>query len=114
MKSAGNRGVVHDHLQVLHVHVLLVAPPGTCHMAKAGTDQHQGGVAIGECPHHTGASADLYWRPAEIAPRARQEKLIAGQKKKPLRNSFKSFILNSDQTTQYFILWVHQEKEVKY
>lgn len=33
-------------------------------------------------------------------PKVRQEKLIADQKKKPLRNSFKSFILNSDQTTQ--------------
>ena len=26
MKSAGNRGVVHDRLQVLHVHVFLAAP----------------------------------------------------------------------------------------
>ena len=38
LKSAGNRGVVQSRLQVLHVHVFLVAPLGTCHMAKAGTD----------------------------------------------------------------------------
>ena len=31
---------------------------------------------------------------------ARQKKLIADQEKKPLPNPFKSFILNSDQTTQ--------------
>ena len=30
MKSAGNRGVVQSRLQVLHVHVFLVAPLGTC------------------------------------------------------------------------------------
>ena len=53
MKSAGNEGVVHDRLQVLHVHVFLAAPLGARHVAKSGADQHQGGVAIGECPHHT-------------------------------------------------------------
>ena len=48
MKSAGNEGVVQSRLQVLHVHVLLAAPLGTCHMAEPGADQHQGGVAIAE------------------------------------------------------------------
>lgn len=33
MRSAGNRGVVHDRLQVLHVHVFLAAPLGARHMA---------------------------------------------------------------------------------
>ena len=33
LKSAGNRGVVHDRLQVLHVHVFLAAPLGARHMA---------------------------------------------------------------------------------
>ena len=65
MKSAGNRGVVHDRLQVLHVHVLLAAPLGTCHMTKAGTDQHQGRVAIGERPHHAGSAADLTVQPLD-------------------------------------------------
>ena len=55
MKSAGNEGVVHDRLQVLHVHVFLAAPLGTCHMAQPGADQHQGGVAVRECPHHAGS-----------------------------------------------------------
>ena len=41
MKSAGNRGVVHDRLQVLHVHVFLIAPLGARHVAqpRAATPQ---------------------------------------------------------------------------
>ena len=41
MKSAGNGGVVHDRLQVLPIHVFLVAPLGACHMAQPRADQHQ-------------------------------------------------------------------------
>ena len=37
--------------QVLHVHVFLVAPLGTRHVAEPGADQHQGGVAVRECPY---------------------------------------------------------------
>ena len=48
MKSVGNGGILNGSLQVLHVHVLLAAPLGTCHMAEPGADQHQGGVAIAE------------------------------------------------------------------
>ena len=48
MKSAGNIGIVHGRLQMLHVHVFLAAPLGARHVAKAGADQHQGGVAIAE------------------------------------------------------------------
>ena len=59
MKSAGNRGVVHDRLQVLHVHVFLAAPLGTRHMAEPGADQHQGGISVRECPYHPRSSADL-------------------------------------------------------
>ena len=55
MKSAGSRGV----LQILHVHVLLVAPLGTGHMAQAGTNYHEGGVAIWESAHHMGPAADF-------------------------------------------------------
>ena len=65
MKSAGNRGVVHDRLQVLHVHVFLVAPLGARHMAEPGADQHQGGVAVRECPHHAGPAADLPVQPLD-------------------------------------------------
>ena len=46
-----------------HVHVFLVAPLGARHVAQPCADQHQGGVAIGECPHHTGAPADLTVQP---------------------------------------------------
>ena len=65
MKSAGNRGVIQSRLQVLHVHVLLVAPLGARHMTQPRADQHQGGVAVRECPHHAGASADLPVQPLD-------------------------------------------------
>ena len=65
MKSAGNRGVVQSRLQVLHVHVLLAAPLGTCHMAEPGADQHQGGVAVRERSHHAGSAADLPVQPLD-------------------------------------------------
>ena len=65
MKSAGNEGVVHGRLQVLHVHVFLAAPLGARHMAEPGADQHQGRVAIGERPHHAGSAADLTVQPLD-------------------------------------------------
>ena len=43
---------------MLHVHVLLVTPLGTGHMAKSGTDQHKGGVAVREAAYHAGTAAD--------------------------------------------------------
>ena len=46
MKSAGNRGVIQSRLQVLHVHVFLVAPLGARHMAEPGADQHQSRVIL--------------------------------------------------------------------
>ena len=63
MRSAGNRGVVQSRLQMLHIHVLLVAPLGAHHMTEPGTDQHQGGVSVRECPHHAGPAADLPIQP---------------------------------------------------
>ena len=45
--------------QVLHVHVLLVAPLGAGYMSQSGTDQHQGRISIRERPHHTGPAADF-------------------------------------------------------
>ena len=48
---------------MLHVHVLLVAPLGTGHMAQPGTDQHKGRVAVRKTTHHTGAAADLSVQP---------------------------------------------------
>ena len=58
MKSASNGGILKGGLQELHVHVLLVAPLGTSHMAQPGTDQHEGRVTIRGTAHHTGAAAD--------------------------------------------------------
>ena len=79
MKSAGNGDVVQSRLQVLHVHVFLVAPLGARHMAEPGADQHQGGVAIGERPHHTGASADLTVQPLDHIVGADARPMLAGE-----------------------------------
>ena len=65
MKSSGNRGVVHGRLQMIHVHVFLVAPLGTRHVAESRADQHQGGVSVRERPHHAGAAADLTVQPLD-------------------------------------------------
>ena len=59
MKSASNGGVFKGRLQVLHVHVLLVAPLGTSQMEQPGTDQHESRVAVRETAHHTSAATDL-------------------------------------------------------
>ena len=59
MKSADNRGVLQSSFQVPHIHVLLVAPLSAGNMAQPGTDQHEGGVAIGERAHHPSAAADF-------------------------------------------------------
>ena len=48
---------------MLHIHILLVAPLGTSHMAQAGTDQHEGRIAVREGSHHTGPAADLPVQP---------------------------------------------------
>ena len=48
---------------MLHVHVLLVAPLGTGHMAQPGTDEHKGRVAVREAANHTSAAADLSVEP---------------------------------------------------
>ena len=79
MKSAGNRGVVQSRLQVLHVHVFLVAPLGARHMAETGADQHQSGVAIGECPHHTGAPTDLTVQPLDHIVGTDARPMLAGK-----------------------------------
>ena len=79
MKSAGNEGVVQSRLQVLHVHVFLAAPLGARHVAKSGTDQHQGRVAIGECPHHAGPAADFPVQPLDHVVGADARPMLAGE-----------------------------------
>ena len=63
MKSDSYGGVLNSSLQVLHVHVLLVAPLGAGYMAQPGTNQHKGRVAVRETAHRTGAAADLPVQP---------------------------------------------------
>ena len=79
MKSAGNRGVVHDRLQVLHVHVFLIAPLGARHMAEPRADQHQGGVAVRERPYHTGAPTNLTVQPLDHVVGADVRPVFAGK-----------------------------------
>ena len=79
MKSAGNRGVVHGRLQVLHVHVLLVAPLGARHVAKSGADQHQGGISVRERPYHPRPSADLPVQPFDHVVGADARPVLAGK-----------------------------------
>ena len=80
MKSAGNEGVVHDRLQVLHVHVFLAAPlVGARHMAQPRADQHQGGVAIGKRPHHAGSAADLTVQPLDHVVGADARPMLTGK-----------------------------------
>lgn len=64
---------------MLHIHVLLVAPLGARHMAKPGADQHQGGVAVRECPHHPRPSADLTVQPLDHVVGADARPVLAGK-----------------------------------
>ena len=59
MKSASNGGVLKGCLQVLHIHVFLVAPLDAGYMPQPGADHHEGRVAVWEATHHTGTAADL-------------------------------------------------------
>ena len=79
MKSAGNGNVFQSRLQVLHIHVLFVAPLGAGHMAQPGADQHQSGVAIRECTNHTGTSADLPVQPFNHVVRADPGPVLVGK-----------------------------------
>ena len=64
---------------MLHIHVFLAAPLGTCHMAQPRADQHQGGVAIGERPHHAGSAADLTVQPLDHVVGADARPVLAGK-----------------------------------
>lgn len=59
MKSASNGNFLNGSLQLLHIRVLLVSPLGTGHMAQSGANRHEGGVAVREATHHTGAEPNL-------------------------------------------------------
>ena len=80
MKSVNNRDVVQNSLSVLHIHVLLVAPLGTCHMAKPRADQHQGEIPVGERLYHAGcATADLAVQPFDHVVGADARPVFAGK-----------------------------------
>ena len=79
MKSAGNGGVVQNCLQVLHVHVFLVASLGARHMAKSGADQHQGRVSVRERLHHARPAADLPVQPLDHVVGTDARPMLAGK-----------------------------------
>ena len=78
-KSAGNRDVVQSRLQMVHIHVLLVAPLGSSHVAKPRADQHQGGVLVGERSRHTRPAADLTVHPLDHIVGADTRPVLAGK-----------------------------------
>lgn len=59
MKSASNGGILNGSLQMLHVHVLLVALLGAGYMAEPGIDQHESRVAVWENAHYSGSVSNL-------------------------------------------------------
>ena len=48
-------------------------------MAQPRTDQHQGGVPVGECPHHAGAPADITVQPLDHVVGADVRPVFAGK-----------------------------------
>ena len=64
---------------MLHVHVFLVAPLGARHMAEPRADQHQGGVAVRERPHHPRPPADLPVQPLDHVVGTDTRPVLAGK-----------------------------------
>ena len=48
-------------------------------MAQPRSDQHQGRVAIGECPHHAGPAADFPVQPLDHVVGADARPVLAGK-----------------------------------
>ena len=59
MRSASQGADVIHRLQVLHVHVFLVAPLCAGNMAQPGADQHERGFAVRKAPDHPRTPPDL-------------------------------------------------------
>ena len=79
MKSAVNRDVVQSRLQMLHIHVLRVAPLGSSHVAKPRADQHQRRVPIGDRSRRTRPAADLTVQPLDRIAGADTRPVLAGK-----------------------------------
>ena len=62
------------------MYVLLVAPLGTCHMAKPRADQHQGEIPVGERLYHAGCpTVDLAVRQFDHVVAADARPVFAGK-----------------------------------
>ena len=79
MKSASNGDFPNGSLQMLHIHVLLVAPLGTGHMSQPGADKHEGRIAVRETANHTGAAANLPVQPFNDVVGADTSPMFAGK-----------------------------------
>ena len=71
--------VLLDDLKVLHIHVFFAAPLGPRHMAQPRADQHQGGIAVRECPYHAGSAADLTIQPFDHVVGTDARQVLAGK-----------------------------------
>ena len=63
MKSASDGGILQCSLQVLHIHILLVASLDAGYLTQTGADQHESRVAVREVARYTSAAADLPVQP---------------------------------------------------
>ena len=61
------RDAFQSRLQMLRVHVFLVAPLGTGHMAQPCACRHEGRTAVREGAHHTSPAADFPVEPLNDA-----------------------------------------------
>ena len=64
VRSAGYSGGFLHSLQVLHVHVLLVAPLGLSNMTQVGTHKHESGVSV-QAANHSRPPANLAVEPLQ-------------------------------------------------
>ena len=91
MRSADQESGVIHRLQVLHVHVFLVAPLCAGNVAQPGADQHEGGFAVREATDHPCPAPDLAVHPLNHVVRANPCPMLRGKVavweiKKSLRN----------------------------
>ena len=71
--------VLLDVLEMLHIHVFLAAPLRARHMAQPRADQHQGGIAVRERPHHACSAADLAVQPLDHVVGADVRPMLTGE-----------------------------------
>lgn len=79
MQLVSDGSFLKSSLQVLLIHVLLVAPLDAGYMAQPDTDQHESRVAFRETAHHTSAVANLPVQPLNHMIGADSAPVFAGK-----------------------------------